>query len=128
MPSSKCPFLLISEQGDFWKQVVEGALASIGPLQTVEEKFAMDLVIENEYTAIIIDAAHVSSFGLMTSRIRAQRPDARVIVATASPTWQRAREAFKSGATDYIYKSADETELLTSLEAALDKPLTPWPR
>ncbi|MFP5262399.1 MAG: response regulator [Blastocatellia bacterium] len=127
MPSTKCPFLLIGEQGDFWRQVLEGALAPMGHLQTVEEKSAIDLVIENEYAAIVIDAAHVGSFGLMTSRIRAQRPDARVIVATAAPSWQRAREAFKSGATDYIYKSADEAELLASLEAALAKPLTPWP-
>jgi DNA-binding NtrC family response regulator len=100
----------------------------MGLLQVVEEDGAMDLVIEHDYAAIFIDAVTAADFGLLTSRIRAQRPDARVIVVTASLTWKRAREAFRSGATDYVYRSIDRKELESSIAAALEKPVLPWPR
>ncbi len=128
MPPSNRPFLLISGEEDFWAQVLEQSLTPMGPLLIAEEATAMNLVIENDYAAIFIDAVSVADFGLLTSRIRAQRPDARVIVATASLTWQRAREAFRSGATDYIYRSIDAKELESSVTAALKIPVLPWPR
>jgi DNA-binding NtrC family response regulator len=128
MPPSNRPFLLISGEEDVWAQVLEQRLAPLGPLRITEEAAAVDLVIENDYAAIFVDAVSVADFGLLTSRIRAQRPDARVIVVTASLTWQRAREAFRSGATDYIYRSIDKEELEALLRAALEKPVLPWPR
>ena len=128
MSSSKCAFLLISEPGDFWNQVLEDALAPLGTLQVAAEESAMDLIINNEYDAIIIVAGNVSHFGLLTSRIRAQRARARIIIVSSSLTWQRAREAFKSGASDYVFQSVDEAELLTLVKTVLSKPLTPWPQ
>jgi len=128
MPPSNKPFLLISWERDVWAQVLEQSLARLGPLRITEEAAAIDLVIENDYAAIFVDAVSVADFGLLTSRIRAQRPEARVIVVTASLTWQRAREAFRSGATDYIYRSIDTKELESSLGTALEKPVLPWPR
>jgi DNA-binding NarL/FixJ family response regulator len=128
MSSSKYPFLLISVLGDFWNQVLEDALAPLGLLQVAAEESAMGLVIKDEYAAIIIVAGNVSNFGLLTSRVRAQQPRARVIIVSTSLTWQRAREAFRSGATDYIFQSVDKAELLALVKTALAKPLTPWPQ
>lgn len=125
MASIQRTFLLINELGDYWNQVLEEALAPLGSLQTVTEGVAMDMVIENEYAAIIIVASHSSNFGLLTSRICAQRPEARVIIVSTSLTWQRAREAFRSGAIDYLYQSVDKAELLAEIQAALVKPVMP---
>jgi DNA-binding NtrC family response regulator len=128
MPPSNRPFLLISGEKDSWAQVLERSLAPLATLQIADETAAIDLVIENDYAAIFVDAVSVADFGLLTSRIRAQRPDARVIVVTASLTWRHAREAFRSGATDYFYRSIDRKELESSVAAALKKPVLPWPR
>jgi|ERR1700754_2550833 len=128
MSPSNQPFLLISGEKDSWAQVLEQSLESSGSLRVTEAGAAISLIIENDYAAIFVDAVSYTDFGLLTSRIRAQRPDARVIVVTSSLTWQRAREAFRSGATDYIYRSIDRKELAASLEAALQKPILPWPR
>lgn len=128
MPPSDRPFLLITGENDSWAQVLEQSLAPLGSLQIAEEAEAIGLIIEKDYAAIFVDAVSYTDFGLLTSRIRAQRPDARVIVATAALTWERAREAFRSGATDYVYRSIDRKDLAAVVEAVLQKPVLPWPR
>jgi DNA-binding NtrC family response regulator len=121
-------FLLIDGIRDhYWRQVLEEALAPLGTLQTGDEREAIKLVLQQSYDLVIVDATEVKNVPLLISRIRAQRLDARVVVATASPTWRRAREAFQAGATDYIRKSFDREEILFTLQAALGKILPPWP-
>jgi DNA-binding NarL/FixJ family response regulator len=53
--------------------------------------------------------------------IRAARPEVKIVVATMSPTWKRAREAFRVGASDYVRKSMNEAENRSLLEASLGK-------
>ncbi len=83
---------------------------------------AMPAVIQSDYDVIIIDAGEVRDAALLASRLRARWPEARVVIATASPTWRRAREALRAGATDYIRKSLDEEELRSKIQAVLDAP------
>ena len=124
--SEQAHFLLVNGLRDhYWKEVLEEALASLGTLQVVEED-AIKLVPLGAYDLIIIDATAVAHVPLLVARIRAQQPDVRVIVATASPTWTRAREAFQAGATDYVRKSFDREEILFVVQAALVKVLPPW--
>jgi DNA-binding NarL/FixJ family response regulator len=121
-------FLLINGRRDHcWRQVLEEALAPLGALQTGDEEEAVKLVLQQSYDLVIIDATAVKNVPLLVSRIRAQRPDGRLVVATASPTWRRAREAFQAGAADYIRKSLDREEILLTVQATLDKKPTPWP-
>ena len=121
-------FLLINGTRErYWHQVLEDALAPLGTLQIGEEEKAVELVLQQDYDIVIVDATVVRDVPLRVSRIRAQRPDARIVVATTSPTWTRARAAFRAGATDYIRKSLNKDELLSAFRVALAKTLPPWP-
>lgn len=125
----KASFLLIhGTQEYYWCQVLEGALAPLGALQIGGEEEAITLVLQRSYSLIIVDATAVKDVPLLVSRIRTQRPDTRIVVVTASPTWTRAREAFYAGATDYVRKSLNKEDLLSIFQAALAKTPPPWPR
>lgn len=122
-------FLLIDGASDqSWHHMLKETLSPLGELRTGNEKQAITMILEEDYELVIVDALAVSSVSLLVSRIRAQRPEARVIVATASPTWRRARKAFQAGATDYIHKTYNREELLCTLSATLNKKPPPWPR
>lgn len=124
----KANFLLINGTREhYWCQVLEEALAPLGSLQVGSEEEAIRLILQQSYDMIIVDATIVNDTPLLVSRIRAQRPDARVVVVTASPTWQRARDVFYAGATDYIRKSLNKEELLSAFQIALAKTPSPWP-
>jgi len=128
--SKKCrEFLFIGGScDDPWGQVIEDASASLGTLQIAGEFDALSLTRQQDYDAIVIDAARVADVPLLVSCIRTQKPDARIVVATASPTWRRAREAFRAGATDYIRKSMNKEEVLFALQATVNKAPPMWRR
>ncbi|MBN1991724.1 MAG: response regulator [Anaerolineae bacterium] len=114
-------FLLIGEKTEtLWPLVLEQSVLSLGTLQVISEKQAEQQGIEQEYTAIIIDAGAVDNVAQLVSNLRKMQPASHIIVVTASPTWQRAREVLLAGATDYIRKSFDQDELLSKIKAALD--------
>jgi len=126
--SQEIRFLLINGSCDhYWREVLEEVLAPLGTLEVSREEEAIKLVLLSSYDLILVDATAVGNVPLLVARIRAQRPEARIVVATASPTWARAREAFQSGATDYIRKSLNREEILSAVQTALVKILPPWP-
>ncbi len=113
-------FLLIdNKSGLQWSSILRKALSNWGELHIVSEANAIQGISEKNYVAIIIDAGAVLDANVLTARLIQRQPQARVIVATASPTWRRAREAMRAGAIDYIRKSLDEKELQSAIKAAL---------
>ena len=97
-------FLLIGDrEGSPWSQVLARALAPIGELQIVSERKAVQHILQHSYDIVIVDATVVDDVPLLVSRLRAQQPRARIVVATTLPTWRRAREAFQVGVMDYSY-------------------------
>ena len=121
-------FLLVSGGHDtIWQGILEQVVRPLGHLEIVSADCAVNRVMARAYKAILVDASATDDFSLLTSRIRGQQPDARVLVITASPTWKRARDAFQAGATDYIRKTLSKDDLFAALQAALAKPLVPWP-
>jgi DNA-binding NtrC family response regulator len=121
-------FLLINGTRERrWLQLLQEALSPLGKLQAEEERKAIERLSAQEYDIVILDATLIDDVPLLISRIRAQRPDARVVVATASPTWTRAREAFYAGATDYVRKSLNKEEILSVIREVLTKTPPPWP-
>lgn len=121
-------FLLVGDSVDRqWRDILGEILTPLGRLEVTGEQAADERLSERSRRAVIIDAGAVDNFALLTSRLRAHHPDARIIVVTASPSWEFAREAFRSGATDYLRKSVDRQELSLTLEQALAKPLLQWP-
>jgi DNA-binding NarL/FixJ family response regulator len=123
----KHTFLLIGEEAETsWSSALRQALSPLGKLRIVSEETAVRAVIQSDYDVIIIDAGAVHDAALLTARLRAQRSEARVVIATASPTWQRARQALQAGAADYIRKSLDTEELRSKIEAVLEVPPPLW--
>lgn len=121
-PPEKPSFLLVSADHDiYWQEVLTEALSTLGTLQVATEREAVEAIIAHNYRAIILDAGMVENFALLTSRICAQWPEARVIVITTSLTWKRARDAFQAGAVDYLYKSPNKGELFRTIKQTLDK-------
>lgn len=122
--SEKVTFLLVSKTSrNYWRQVLGEALSSLGSLQVHQEQNVLALVLQQSFALIIIDAAAVSDAARLVSRIRICQPDARIVVATASPTWKQAREVFYAGAVDYVRKLSDKNETLFMLKNALEKAL-----
>jgi DNA-binding response OmpR family regulator len=123
-------FLLIGETAEAeWALVLSRALSPMGSLHVVsQEEMAMTVIQQCHYDAIIIDAGAVRDAVLLVSHLRAQQPEVRVIIATASPTWRRAREALQVGAADYIRKSLNEEELRSKIQAVLELPPPPRTR
>ncbi len=122
-------FLLIGDAPDDpWRQVIEEASAALGLLQAVKEIDTFRLIRQQDYDIIIIDAAKVEdAFGL-TSCIRTRMPEAKIVIVTASPTWRRARAAFRAGATDYIRKSMNTKQISCVLQTTMGKMPPPWRR
>jgi len=121
-------FLLVGDAHDpHWRDLLQETLQTSGRLEVVGEHEADYRLSEKMCRAVIIDAGAVDNFALLTSQLRTRHPDARIIVVTASPSWEFARDAFRSGATDYLRKSVAKEELSLHLQQALTKPLSPWP-
>ncbi len=118
-------FLLISRPEDTtWPQFLSQALAPLGSVETASEKDAAERIAQYKCnTIVIIDAAAVEEVPALVACLRRRCPESRIVVATASPTWQRARDAFQAGAVDYIRKSWDSKELLTAISEALGESL-----
>lgn len=119
-------FLLVShEEETAWPLTLRQALAPLGELETISESHAAERIAQYQCNAIVvIDATVIEDVPLLVSRLRLRCPQVRIIVATASPTWQRARDAFQAGAVDYIRKSLDDEELLSAVKNIISSPLT----
>ena len=115
-------FLLISHTEDTtWPGVLNQALSPLGSVEVVSEKDAIERITQYQCgaTVVIIDAVIVEDVPGLIFRLRRQCPKSRIIVATASPTWQRARAAFQAGAVDYIRRSWNSKELLNTIKKIL---------
>jgi DNA-binding NtrC family response regulator len=117
----KYMFLLIVKTADVqWSLVLQQALSPLGELCIVPEEEVAQAITQRQYDVIVIDAGAVQDAALLTFDLKRQCPEARVIVTTTSPTWRRAREAFKAGAADYVRKSLDGKELRSKVKAVLE--------
>jgi len=120
MSTSYC-FLLVSDSsGDYWYQALRGALVDLGSLQVVSENEMAALLQEQTYDVVIVDAGAVANAPEVVSQIRVLAPDTRVVVVTVSPHWKIAKAVFRAGATDYVYKSLNEEEILTIFRSLLE--------
>lgn len=118
-------FLLIGTTTETrWPKVLKDALSPLGELHIASERETIRAVSEREYDVILVDAGAVQDIIQMIGRLRSQQPRARIVVVTASPTWQQSRAVFRAGAADYIRKSLDKKKLRTQIEAVL-QPLRP---
>jgi DNA-binding response OmpR family regulator len=113
-------FLIIGEEAEAnWPSIARRALSSLGRSTIVNERDVDDLA-DRQYDLIIVDAGTVAEVASLVARLLSLLPGAPVVVATASPTWIRARDVFKSGAADYVRKSSHGEEVYASACAILE--------
>jgi DNA-binding NtrC family response regulator len=104
-----------------WADTLKDVLGTYATLVITLEADAINLIKIQKYDLVILDAVVVNDLSLLIARIKSQQPNTRVIVATSSPTWTRAREAFQAGAVDYMTKSLNKREILLTVKKALRK-------
>jgi DNA-binding response OmpR family regulator len=122
-------FLLLNGAEDnYWKVILAEALEPLGPLDVARATQGLPLESREADRIIIIDATVVENVEKLVSSLRTESPERRIVVVTASPTWQRARAAFESGAIDYLPKTLQPQELRIAFEQILRRPIPPWPR
>jgi len=115
-------FLLVGGYSDSaWSEILGSALSTIGQLDIVAQVASNEKLQQKRYDLIIVDAAGPKDIGELIVSFREQQPDIPIIVVTTSPTWQRARQVFLAGATDYLRKSLDKEALLETFKAILTK-------
>lgn len=119
--------LLDGAEGSYWTTFLADALAPLGTLSVARASQGGPLQEDEPDGLILIDATMVENVEKLVSSLRLERPERRIVVMTASPTWQRARAAFEAGAIDYLPKTLSRDELRGAFEQVLSRPLPPWP-
>jgi DNA-binding NtrC family response regulator len=128
MSSAIRRFLLVSDlEQDGWRTTLGESLTTMGMLESVKERWAVERIQERDFEVVILDATGVKKVELLISLILAQRPQTRVVVVTASPTWELARAAFMAGAVEYIEKDTNKEQLSMLFKDVVDKPPPPLP-
>jgi DNA-binding response OmpR family regulator len=113
-------FLLVGDNPDSpWAETVREAVRSRGEVVAATAANAAGVARAAAYDMIIVDATAIGDITGVIAALREAAPAAPIVVATASPTWQRAREVFLKGATDYVRKSVDPAAVAAALEAIL---------
>lgn len=112
-------FLLVGDGESSWREVLERAVAPWGDLDMVCEADAGKAISDRDYDLVVIDAGSTRDPATLTAVLRAGQPGVSIMVATASPTWQRARQAFRAGAVEYVRKTPNEKELRSEIQAVL---------
>jgi DNA-binding NtrC family response regulator len=119
-------FLLIgADVPDNWADLLARVLAPLGELDRAPREHAASAIAARRYDLVFVDAGAVSDFGDLVSELKKDQPGLRIVVATAAPTWQRARAAMRAGAADYIRKSLNEREILACVRNTLGDPNRP---
>ena len=99
-----------------WSMDLTDALKSLFQVKTITEMELEEAVSMPVCSLIVVDAAYVSDAASLVSTLRGGNSEVPIVVVTASPTWNQAREAFLAGASDYIYKTAEASKLTPVLE------------
>lgn len=116
-------FLLIGNREESpWTQALAEALAPLGELHVISEQEAFKGIERERYDVIIVDSTVIKEVVPLVAGLRIRQPTAKLVVATLSPTWQRARDAMQAGASDYIRKSLNTQETLAAMKKILSRP------
>ncbi len=113
--------VISNDPASAWLRSVSDAFRSLGQLQVASEQEVAVHIKVKDYDLMVLDATAIGGdIAALVARLHEERPDVPIVVATTSPTWQRAREVFRAGASDYIRKSLDKGKTLASLQGILE--------
>jgi GAF domain-containing protein/ActR/RegA family two-component response regulator len=123
LENNEAVLLVRNEDNQHWEDIIEESLSPGRSLQRCTEGEILEKLRNRHFALIIVDAEAVDDAPRLVSAIKAKDKKARIVVATASPTWKPAREVLKAGAVDFIRKLSDPGAIRLRLEQALQKPL-----
>lgn len=105
-----------------WRTDFANAIRPFGPIAFVDAEHSREHIRDESVTVVVIDASFLSSEAVLDElrTWRRERHDICLIVASASPTWRRAREVLDAGANHYMTKSVDPVRIRADLNTALE--------
>ena len=112
--------LLVDDEKDFTEVLAERMETRGMTVDVVDTGMAaIDKVKEKGYDAIILDLAMPEMDGIETLKhVLGVNPDLQVILLTGRATLEKAVEAVKLGAVEFLEKPADIKVLVEKIEAA----------
>jgi DNA-binding response OmpR family regulator len=114
--------IMISEDEELeWIQMVQKTWQTVGKMEIISEATAMQSGISTIQTPsfIIIDASSIHhDLVSLVKEIHQQfeNENVPIVVASASPNWEQARDVFHAGAADYIKRTTDIQSLVQLLK------------
>ena len=123
--------VIIGNNADsLWVTAVRDALANWGIVQFQPECEALANLPEKSPDLLLVDASTLETDTVQfVASLNRANPCTPIIVATTSPTWRRARDIIRAGATDYVRRSFDKQLVLNRCQAPFatnDQPDTEW--
>jgi DNA-binding NarL/FixJ family response regulator len=117
-------FLLVAgKKPDPWAKVLAQALAPLGSLEITTQEESLSKSKLSKYAVTIIDSTAVAEPARLITDMLTCHLGTRVVVATFSPTWKRAREVIRAGAMDYFPKTMVKEELRQKIEVVMQIPV-----
>ena len=111
-----------NDANSVWLRTFGDALQSLGKLEVASEQEAPVQVELGDYDLMVLDATSIGGdVAALVARLHREWPYVPIVVVTTSPTWQRARQVFLAGASDYIRKSLDTERTLADLCGVLGR-------
>lgn len=108
--------LVTNDPDDLWIDVLRQAIDRHGDLKVVESAALDESVDLTQHDVIVLDAATIGNLSELLRQIRQTSAHTQVVVATNFQTWVWAREAFRLGAYDYLYKTLIGRDLSKELD------------
>jgi DNA-binding NtrC family response regulator len=110
--------LVTAETQSSWSRASQQVLAVLGKMQiTSEQEAKIKASLDQPYDLVIID--DLPSAVELVSEFHQHRPTTPIIVVNSDLSWQRAREAWRAGATDVVPKPLGDAELSSSIKRLL---------
>lgn len=115
--------LLVDDEEDFTDVLSKRLEARNLKVKTVNRgEDAVHMVDKHSFDVIILDLAMPGMDGLETlQKIKANHPDAEIIMLTGHASVESSVKAMKIGAEDFMEKPVDITDLLNKIEEAHKK-------
>jgi DNA-binding response OmpR family regulator len=110
---------IVMSPDSVWFAAVEKSWEPWGVAERHEGDAALRRLAEASSALVVVDGSYIDDIDGTITRILRESPDARVVVATASPSWRRAREALLAGAADYIRRTTNVAYLSARWEQVL---------
>ncbi len=114
--------VLVVDDDEAVRRAVRGVLEDAGCRisEAGDAERALDLIDERRFDAIVLDLGLPGMHGLdALTRFRERSPDTGVVILTGEGTVERARQAFKSGAHDFLEKPLKDSDGNRHLEQAV---------